>query len=39
MDQKEQNLQISVTDFKSSIYKSARKAILAYSIPLEILNG
>ena len=29
---------MAITDFKSSVYKSARKAMLTYDVPLSILN-
>ena len=29
---------MAIIDFKSSVYKSARKAILIYSVPLLILS-
>jgi hypothetical protein len=38
MNQNKQDLQIATTDFKSGVYKSVRKAVLAYSVPLSILS-
>jgi len=38
MDQKEQTLQMATADFKSGVYKSARKAALAYGVPPSTLN-
>jgi hypothetical protein len=38
MDQNKQSSQIVIADLKSGVYKSARKAALAYSVPLSILS-
>ena len=37
-DRNKQNLQMAMADFKSSVYKAARKAVLAYNTPLSILS-
>ena len=38
MDQNKQNLQMAIVDSKFSVHKSARKAVLVYSVPLLILS-